>query len=105
MKPETSTPSRIHYKRTDPSFGGLPQHDRQIVESIVARLTDLGDPVVVNDVWLAWPPVTVALLYRTDRYDVFLVKGEDGKWAVAEIVCAPEPATTGHVPQVNRIGP
>ncbi len=88
LKPETFTPARIHYKHTDPAFGSLPQRDRQIIESIVSRLTDLGDPIIVDDVWLAWPPVTtVAVLYRIDHYDIFLVKEKDGKWTVAKIVC------------------
>lgn len=65
--------------------------DYRALEEAVGMVAGLGDPVVVTGVFLAWPHLDVSVLYRTSKYDVYLVKDGHGRWLLSKITPAPVP--------------
>lgn len=68
----------------------LKAEEYRAIERIVGRIPALKDPIVVQNVFVEWLGHPVTVLYRTDKYDVILVKDSNGKWRFSKVMRAPD---------------
>jgi hypothetical protein len=85
------TPVAVRYRSAETLPGLLDRADYRAIEDLLGRVSGLGDPVWVTGVFPAWQDVKVAVLFRTERYDVFIVRDSGGRWLLSEVTNAPVP--------------
>ena len=91
MAPLLDTPVAVRYLAPEALPRRLEQADFRALEALIGRIRGLGDPVVVSDVYLAWQNSNAAVLYRTERYDIYVVRDSRGRWLLSEITNVPVP--------------
>lgn len=90
MRPTKATASVVQYRsRMLPR--DLSSKDYRAIENIIGRIRELGDPVIVEEVFVSWPYAPVSALFRTQQYDIYVVRDRNGKWMLSTVKDAPVP--------------
>ena len=86
-------PSTVQYVDVTALPRQLDQADYHAIESVITKIPGLGNPVVVKSVFVAWENemIKVAVLYRTTRHDIYLVRDSEGKWLLSAVTTGPVP--------------